>query len=164
MGWVGPRRRGLSSENLVGQAGPRPIIWKSHGSGRTAARDTWALYGWLHPAHEERPTCFEEAVRAATHNMCTADSILLLNTRSSTPPMRRPTCFNRMARAAAHGKQCTPATDIHLSGVPGSFSAKNSYVYTMCFWPVASLGCTRYSKYVLGFGFCFHHKQNSTFL
>lgn len=56
----------------------------------------------------------------------------------STVPMRRTTCFDGPALVATDAMGCASATTTTVAGVPGSLSAKTSYVCTMGFWQMAS--------------------------
>ena len=90
--WVGPGC-GPSSRNLMGQAGPRPMICGLYISHSVPPR--------------RRPTCFHGPVRAAAHEMwCTTAT----TSTTSILPMRRATCFHRPARAAAHETYRTSTT------------------------------------------------------
>ena len=78
--------------------------------------------------------CCDAPARTAAHEMwCT----IATTPTTSTVPMRSPTCFDGPARAVAHEMWCTTATTTTFLGVPGSLSAKNSYVRTMHFWHIA---------------------------
>ena len=72
--------------------------------------------------------CFDGPARTAAHEMCTTAT----TTTTSTVPMEPPTCFDGPARAVAHEMWCTTATTTTFWGVPGSFSAKNSYTFVQC--------------------------------
>ena len=79
--------------------------------------------------------CFDGPARTAAHEMwCTTAT----STTTPTVPMRPPTCFDGPVRAVAHEMWGTTATTTFW-GVPGLLSAKNSYVRTMHFWPIASV-------------------------
>ena len=80
--------------------------------------------------------CFDEPARTAAHETWCATATITTTT-TSTVPMRPPTCFDGPARAVAHEMQCTTATTTFFLGVPGSLSAKSSYVRTMHFWQTA---------------------------
>ena len=81
--------------------------------------------------------CFDGPARTAAHEMwCTTDTTTI--TTTSTVPMRPPKCFDGPARAVASEMWCTIAATTIILGVPGSLSAKSSYVRTMHFWQVAS--------------------------
>ena len=74
--------------------------------------------------------CYHGPARTVAHEMwCTIATTT--TTTTSTVPMRPPTCFDGPARAVAHEMWCTTATTTTFFGVPGSLSAKNSYVRTM---------------------------------
>ena len=69
--------------------------------------------------------CFDGPARtAANDTWCTTAS----TTTTSTVPMRPPTCFDGPALAVAHEMWYTTATPTTFLGVPGSLSAKNSYL------------------------------------
>ena len=70
---------------------------------------------------------FHGPARIAAHEMCCTTAT---TTRTSTVPMRPPTCFDGPARTVVHEMWCTTATTTTFFGVPGSLSAKNSYVRT----------------------------------
>lgn len=142
MGLGGKRRRGLSSENLVGQAGPRRAQYSRCQMARTG---------------------FDGPVLTAAHDIwCRVASTLLLNNRSSSP-MGRPTSFKRPGLRLMTSSVLLLLLRVSISGVSESLSAKNSFVFNICFWVIASLGCTIYFKFGSGYSLYFCHEQNSIF-
>ena len=82
-----------------------------------------------------RPMCFEWPARTAAREMwCTIAS----TTTASTVLIRSPTWFDGPARAVAYDMWCATTIATTFFGVPGSLSAKTSYVRAIHFWQIAS--------------------------